>query len=792
MKKIALAPWKIKELPGRSPSTQWPGSLDELNKRLMELEPMSSWSEPLFSKNGKDIYQQAEDFIYQRVEEKKKLIESKADESKLANVDKILGSAISALIGLSVLSADYNKILSALWIIYDIGESYPGADNLIQSVQTTMVHYINELKKIHTDTESHHHLANNSIFGCILLPKEASADYFVDGVSSLTTDGTYLYIYWCSGKGMFKIGTGEGNTIAGKVYLHIKNESISESVSWVYLNNKLYARKVDESLGVLYVISPDTLMIENTVSLHCDERDILNTASSSRFNKNYPLLTDGTYLYIIVMKLTSVTRVLKGNSKVKIEDIKKEEAQEEKKKNEQSKKDKDTNDKNAKKAQPPPSESYQYDEISNKIANKNNGLFGANAADPSAALNNPTDLNEPLTKTIESLKEAKICEFLCIEFDTDTEKYKKIDKAQYRNNKEVQELYDSFSSFFSYETCYRALKTNSDDLEAAATWLIDEGHQDSKQQCMLARRKILLAQAEVINEKMNNRNEQDLSVKDDSTLFPSDINDSYWTLDRGQVTLNKYFRNEIHTRVFSLDEDDVKVLVTEDFTIKPCSDESDEDANELKSPDLKRGSAEINLIQSIVPSTNLAKALNMYEKIDLKGSFIKVIEDVKLLDYEMSLSYDHLYKKFYGLVTSQNTKVVYVAQDMHQMRSGCLTSEEDIKNIGIPEHGQGSGKVSLQSLVHNAMEFFMHFERVRFDLPWRWRRWMTIFAHSKNTTTNQENKIYKRIDKLIDTELNEWRDKFGLDEIIVSKVNPNKKAKPSNPAPTPNYYGRLN
>jgi hypothetical protein len=166
MKEIALAPWKIKELPGMSPSTQWPSSLDDLNGRLLELEPLSAWSEPLFQKdNGKDIYEQTEEFIQKTMKQKKKLVEDKADEESLQKCDIILASAISALIGLSIQSADYQKILSALWIIYGIGENYPGADNLISSVQTTMVHYVNQLKKIHEDTKSYHHLAQGSIYG---------------------------------------------------------------------------------------------------------------------------------------------------------------------------------------------------------------------------------------------------------------------------------------------------------------------------------------------------------------------------------------------------------------------------------------------------------------------------------------------------------------------------------------------------------------------------------------------------------------------------------------------------
>jgi len=83
MKKIALAPWKIKELPGRSPMSQWPESLSDLNMRLKQLEPMSAWSEPIFTSEPKDFYEQAEEFIAKAVEKKKKLVEQGAKADKL-------------------------------------------------------------------------------------------------------------------------------------------------------------------------------------------------------------------------------------------------------------------------------------------------------------------------------------------------------------------------------------------------------------------------------------------------------------------------------------------------------------------------------------------------------------------------------------------------------------------------------------------------------------------------------------------------------------------------------------
>jgi hypothetical protein len=64
---------------------------------------------------------------------------------------------------------------------------------------------------------------------------------------SVTNDGTYLYIYVSSiNGGMYKIGTGKNNSIAGKVYFE-KDVSLSvgsklDEVNWVYCKGKIYLK----------------------------------------------------------------------------------------------------------------------------------------------------------------------------------------------------------------------------------------------------------------------------------------------------------------------------------------------------------------------------------------------------------------------------------------------------------------------------------------------------------------------------------------------------------------------
>ena len=166
---------------------------------------------------------------------------------------------------------------------------------------------------------------------------------------------------------------------------------------------------------------------------------------------------------------------------------------------------------------------------------------------------NPPNPGEDIVKCVEDIKEAKICEFYLLEFDIEAEKYKKEEKEVYEDIPEVQELYTSFSCYFTLEECYRALKMNQDDIAEAATWLVEDGNQDCKN-TLVSTRKVLLAQSEIIYDKINHRNEHNIQVRDDSILFPYDIIDLYWTLNDGQLALNKYFRNEISTKIFSIDQ----------------------------------------------------------------------------------------------------------------------------------------------------------------------------------------------------------------------------------------------
>jgi len=85
--------------------------------------------------------------------------------------------------------------------------------------------------------------------------------------TSITTDGDFLYIYVAAiNGGMFKIGTGEHDTIAGKIYLYTSLTK-QEDVSWIYCKGKLYLRCSSKDFGTIDIICPNTFKNEGMMQL---------------------------------------------------------------------------------------------------------------------------------------------------------------------------------------------------------------------------------------------------------------------------------------------------------------------------------------------------------------------------------------------------------------------------------------------------------------------------------------------------------------------------------------------
>lgn len=121
---------------------------------------------------------------------------------------------------------------------------------------------------------------------------------------------------------MYKIGSGEAGTVAGKIYSNANADREGE-VTWVYCQGKLWARRVNEGadLGHLLVYDPLTFKLEGTAKLiltHApshEDADIppAYKSATQTLNRYYPLLTDGTNLFAVTVNVALKRRRVKDS-----------------------------------------------------------------------------------------------------------------------------------------------------------------------------------------------------------------------------------------------------------------------------------------------------------------------------------------------------------------------------------------------------------------------------------------------------------------------------------------------
>ena len=58
----------------------------------------------------------------------------------------------------------------------------------------------------------------------------------------------------------------------------------------------------------------------------------------------------------------------------------------------------------------------------------------------------------------------------------------------------------SFSGFFSYKECYKALKFTNNDICEAASWLVEEGEKERGKKSLVKKRSILIGESEILSE----------------------------------------------------------------------------------------------------------------------------------------------------------------------------------------------------------------------------------------------------------------------------------------------------
>ena len=121
--------------------------------------------------------------------------------------------------------------------------SHPNlSERLINSIRDSIVPYLASLKETANKHPRLHYMRNGCDEGGFKISKVAHFQKQTYLTTSMTTDGSFLYIIVSAANGgMYKIGTGERDTVPGKVYLY-SALSKQEDVCWVYVKGKLYLR----------------------------------------------------------------------------------------------------------------------------------------------------------------------------------------------------------------------------------------------------------------------------------------------------------------------------------------------------------------------------------------------------------------------------------------------------------------------------------------------------------------------------------------------------------------------
>ena len=296
-KEHALAAWNFDTLPGNNP-LNWPQGLDKFIEKLESLPMLSLFSEPFDLHN--QFKSRFEQFIGDTLTKIKAEKEPNNDMPEAVN----LREALYAFLLVAFHTGSFVEIMNAIRIMHEAHKQLANINiGIAEGIATRLAPAFEEIKQFAEKSSYLHHVSTLSNEGGF---KISSVNNFQKQSflnSSMTTDGTYLYIYISAvNGGMYKIGTGENDTVPGRIYLYAAVAKLEE-VSWVYVKGKLYLRNSTREFGTLEIIDPETFKLIGLVQVHCPE--IFGHQSLQMINKHFPLLTDGQYLYIIGKKLLS-------------------------------------------------------------------------------------------------------------------------------------------------------------------------------------------------------------------------------------------------------------------------------------------------------------------------------------------------------------------------------------------------------------------------------------------------------------------------------------------------------
>lgn len=355
-----------------------------------------------------------------------------------------LPSAISAYISMYLLYGSVERMSSVFDFLHKMKKEFNEQfDKIFLESSKLFLPVLKKVEQYYQELPSNYPILKNYQFSEVInICKNnlyLSSKYSFHQCSSIACDGTYLYLVLSGICGsMMKIGTGFNNTDKGRIY-YSKSISEDEFFQWVYLKGKLYAKIGSTEEITIF----DTEEFKNLGKIKMLFPENIKHQAVKKKNDNFVLMSNGEKLQVLLIE-----PVLNEN---------------------------------AKKVLPKNINTQMYDEEEedeSKISNSKEDLYDTF-----------TELNLVVLSYDVSIIEDSEAKY---SLDS-TSKINSIVSEEKQNL--IKELHESFSYYFSYENCHRALAMFNWDFQKAALYLIDNSEQVQEDILIADTKKVIATRA---------------------------------------------------------------------------------------------------------------------------------------------------------------------------------------------------------------------------------------------------------------------------------------------------------
>ena len=309
-----------------------------------------------------------------------------------------------------------------------------------------------------------------------------------------------------------------------------------------------------------------------------------------------------------------------------------------------------------------------------------------------------------------------LCQFILYKFDV-SHLHSDL-RPQQKYSDLAKELYEGFSCYFNLNECQKSLAINNDDIELAATWLIENGENERGKKVVTCDQITLLCEATITSYSMGKLQKPEIALKSDTILSLDLITRGEWTMDKKFITL--HFLNpdgaSATARIFSINPNDVKPLYSDSHIL----------TNTLNQV------ADVKQDGDFWSKYTKERQLHSY-----KGSHLCNRDCDKMFSIETVVCYDPIHKRFITTALNSNIGIQFT------VFSDQLSLDERIqkKNYYL-------GSEPYQQLVSEGFQIVQECECHKFNLPWKWLRWTSVYQ-----------KAVARYQKLLKSSLDEEKTK---------------------------------